>query len=239
VVGGEEADRLIPPVVAQPAREQRGVVHELVHGEQLHGRHAKAPEMINHARLRQAAVGPAQLLGHPGMKLGKALDVELVDDRILECRPRRPVAVPVTVRAVHHRPRHERSRISRILAPDGRVRYQAAGHRARVRIKQELGRITSQSLRRVPRAMHAKPVAGTVSDPIDGPSPHEPLVHLQRSATLGAPLVEQAKINGIGDAAEHGEVRRAPVDVRPERDCAHSSRSAHALSMRLTNVRPP
>jgi hypothetical protein len=32
IVGSEVADRLVAPIVAQPARDQRGVVDELVHG---------------------------------------------------------------------------------------------------------------------------------------------------------------------------------------------------------------
>ena len=91
MVRGEEADRLIAPVVAQPASDQPGVMDELLHGKQLHRRDAEPQEMVDGDRMPQAGVSAAQR-ADVGMPFRKALDVELVNDRVRQRDARRPVA---------------------------------------------------------------------------------------------------------------------------------------------------
>ena len=63
VVRGEEADRVVAPVVPQPALDEVGVVDELVHGQQLHGGDAEPGEVVDGGGVGQAGVGAALRLG--------------------------------------------------------------------------------------------------------------------------------------------------------------------------------
>ena len=121
VVRGEISDRLVTPVVAQPARDQRGVVDELVDGQQLDGRDAELGQVIDDGGMRPARDTSPQLLGHVGMQLREPLDVELVDDRVLERRARGSVAAPVELVRAHHRSRHVRRRVVGVLAGHRRM----------------------------------------------------------------------------------------------------------------------
>ena len=61
VVRREEADRVVAPVVAQPALDQVAVVDELMHRHQLDGADAEARQVIERRRMGEAGVGAAQL----------------------------------------------------------------------------------------------------------------------------------------------------------------------------------
>ena len=63
VVRREEADRVVAPVVAQPAVDEVRVVDELVHGQQLDRRDAEPGEVLDRGRVGEAGVGAAQRLG--------------------------------------------------------------------------------------------------------------------------------------------------------------------------------
>ena len=98
-VRGQEADAVVAPVVAQASLEQVGVVHELVHRQQLDGGDAEVGQVAGDCRVGQPGVGAPELFGHVGVALGEALDVGLVDDRLVERDVgggrRRPVEVAV------------------------------------------------------------------------------------------------------------------------------------------------
>lgn len=93
----EVADRLIPPVVAQPAREQKRVVHERVYGEQLHRGHTKPLQVRNRGRVGQPGIRAPQRFRHVGMKLGEAPDVHLVDDRVRHPPTGPPIIAPIKI----------------------------------------------------------------------------------------------------------------------------------------------
>ena len=83
VVRREEAEGVVAPVVSQPEIEQPVVVQELVHRHQLDRRHVQRLQVVDDHRVRQPGVGAALFLGDAGMGLGHALDVRLVDDRLV------------------------------------------------------------------------------------------------------------------------------------------------------------
>ena len=58
------------------------VVDEVVHRHQLDRGDAERLEVLDDHRVRDAGVGAAQLLRDVGVRLGQALDVRLVDDRV-------------------------------------------------------------------------------------------------------------------------------------------------------------
>ena len=94
-VRGEEADRVVAPVVAQPALDQVAVVDEGVHRQQLDRGDAELAQIVDHRGARQAAEGAARSLGHLGMAHREALDVHLVDDRLVPGPLGGPVAPQV------------------------------------------------------------------------------------------------------------------------------------------------
>ena len=77
----EVADRLITPVVAQPALHAR-VVHELCTGSSSTAVIAEPLQVLDGGRMRHSGVGAAQRLGDVGVQLREALDVDLVEDRV-------------------------------------------------------------------------------------------------------------------------------------------------------------
>jgi hypothetical protein len=58
----EEVERAVSPVVAEPLPHQELVVHHLVHGKQLDGRHPDRLQVLDHRGVRHGGVGAAQLL---------------------------------------------------------------------------------------------------------------------------------------------------------------------------------
>ena len=66
---GEIADRVVAPVVAQPALEQERVVDELMDGQELDRGDAERLQMLDRRRMREPGVRSAQLLRDAGMPL--------------------------------------------------------------------------------------------------------------------------------------------------------------------------
>ena len=80
----EEADRVVAPVVRQALVDQVGVVDELVHRHQLDRGDAELGEVLDDRRVaRSPAYVPRISSGTPGWVIGEALDVRLVDDRLV------------------------------------------------------------------------------------------------------------------------------------------------------------
>jgi hypothetical protein len=107
-IGGEEADRVVAPVVGELALEQERIVDEGVDRKQLDRGHAERLDVLDHVLVGEAAEGAALVLGHLGVQLGVAPYVSLVDDGPVP-RHRAPDAllVPREVRIDHHAFRHE------------------------------------------------------------------------------------------------------------------------------------
>ncbi len=106
VVGREEPDGVVTPVVRQPLLDERGVVDELVHRHELDRRDAQRHEVLDDGRVRHARVGAAQLVGDVRVEHRHALDVRLVDDAVVVVPVRRAVVAPVEERVDddrHHR----------------------------------------------------------------------------------------------------------------------------------------
>ena len=91
----EEADRRVAPVVGQPAVGQERLVGDVVDRQQLDRGHAERLEVLDRRLRGQAGVGAAQVLAHAGVAHREALDVRLVDHRLVHRRVRRPVVLPV------------------------------------------------------------------------------------------------------------------------------------------------
>ena len=156
----EEADGVVAPVVAQPALAQRVVVDELVHRHQLDRGHPERAQVVDHRRVRHAGVRAAHLQRDRPVQEGQALDVRLVDDRLVVRAVRRPVGAPVEVRVHHHGLGQVRGRVLvvavvrvvEVVGEQRRVPVDLAVDRLRVRVEQQLGRVAAQARAGVVRA---------------------------------------------------------------------------------------
>ena len=127
VVGGQERDGVVAPVVREALLLQVVVGDELVHRHELHRGDAQVLQVLDHHRVRQARVGAAQLLGDAGVLDGEALDVRLVDHGLVVGDARVAVAAPVEERVDDHGLRHERRRVG--VAALVRAAERVAEHR--------------------------------------------------------------------------------------------------------------
>ena len=196
-----------------------GVLDELVDRQQLHRGDPQRLEVLERRGVREPRVGAAQLLGDPGMALREPLHVDLVDDRLVPGRPRRPVVRPVEVRARHHALGHVGARVEvvdravRVVEAVGEHRLvpvHLALDRGRVWVQQQLGGMAAQARGGLVGPVHAEPVAlaGPVRRRVAVPDLRRPLG--QRDARLRAVGLEQAQLDGVGHLREDGEVRPVP-----------------------------
>ena len=213
-VGGEEADRVVAPVVGQPLVEQRRVIDEVVHGHQLDRGHAQRLEVLDDHRVRDGRVGAAQLFGYPGVALGHALDVRLVDHRIGVGVVGWPVDAPVEERVRDDAFGHVSGRvvvvvtvrITEVVAEQGLVPIDAPVDRLGVGVEQQLGRVAAQAVVGVVRAVDAVPVALSRLDAGQERVPDEAVDFGQFDPGLGAVGVEQAQLDALGYLAEQPEI---------------------------------
>ncbi len=169
-VGGEEADRIVAPVVPEPAVEQERVVNERVDGQELDGRHAERADVVDDRLRSEAGVEATQAFVHPGMQLGEAFDVRLVNDRMVpgDAAPSiitAPVEVGIHDCAFGHEGRAVPLVEGQVVplgadrvAEHGGVPDELAGVGARVRVEQELVRIEAMSGLGLERPVGAEPV---------------------------------------------------------------------------------
>ena len=214
VVRGEEADRVVAPVVPQSPLDQVSVVDELVHGQQLHRGHAELDQVVDRGRMGQPGVRAALGLRDVRVAGGEALDVDLVDDRLVELDVRRPVVAPVEVRVVHDRPGHERGAVvvvARVLVAErvgkaGRVPVDLSLDGLGVGVDEQLGRVAALAVLGRPRPVD--PVAVTLPgrDRRQVGVPAERVHLFEAEPFLAALVVEQAQVDGLGHLGEQREV---------------------------------
>ena len=112
LLGREEGERAVAPVVAEVAVGEEAVVGGFVDGEELDRRDAERGEVLDDGGVREAGVGAAELGREIGVELGQAADVGLVDDG----------ACATGCRGARRRPSRRRRRRRRTWARRGRCR---------------------------------------------------------------------------------------------------------------------
>ena len=202
----------------------------VMHGHQLDGRDAETQEVLERRLGREAQIGAAEPRRDVLVERREALDVQLVDDRLVPRVPRAPVVAPGE-RGIDHR--GER----RVLRAVGLVRRpvaigalrereqraippQRTADALRVRIEQDLGAVEPVAALGRPRSVHAVPVDLTGPDvgKITVPDHVRPL--RQRDADVlhdGARRIEEAQVDAGGVLGEEREVDAAGVPGRAER----------------------
>ena len=104
VVGGQVGDGVVAPVVVQAQLVEAVVVDELVDRHQLDGGDPERCEVVDHGRMGHAGVGAPQLGGHVGVGVAEALDVGLVDHRLVPRGAGMVIVAPVEVGVGHDAP---------------------------------------------------------------------------------------------------------------------------------------
>ena len=215
-VRGEEADRVVAPVVAQPDLLQVRLVDEGVHRQQLHARHPEPPEVLDRHRVRHPRVGPAQVLGHPRQQPRHLPDVHLVDDPLVAGDRRGSVLAPVEAGVDDDAPRDEGGRVTLRahrgiplagLVDDVPVDLRCVGEfpldRAGVRVEEELGGVVPVAGGGVPRAVGPEPVARPRPDLRDEPGPPAVPGGRELDGALAPFVVEDAQPHGARLRGEH------------------------------------
>ena len=224
LVRGEEADRVITPVVGQALVEQLAFGEELMDRQQLDRGDAEIFEVTRGDGMGQARVGAAKRLRDVRMVLGEALDVRLVDDRVGVGGAGRRVPFPVIGKVRDHGPRYvvfgiEPARLGgivRVVAQEFGSVDHAARAGAGVGVEEQLVRVAAQAAGRVERA--ADPVAVFLARPDARhvPVPDTRVVAFDRDPGLLPVLIEQAEGHRVGDAGGNREVRAVGVRDRAE-----------------------
>jgi hypothetical protein len=226
-VRSEEVDRVVTPVVREAAVAQVLVADEVVDRHQLDRRHAEIAQVGQRGRRHQPRVRPTQVLGHPGMPRGEALDVHLVDHRLVPRRARSPIIAPGEGGVDDDRLRHAGRTVARIggqvgvgmadlVAEESVAPLDGAVERSRVGIEQELGGVEAVAGGGLPGALHAIAVADARPRlrQVDVPDVLGLLGH--GDARLAA-VVEQAELDGLRVLGEESEVHARAVPGRAER----------------------
>jgi hypothetical protein len=246
VVRGEEGDRVVAPVVAQAALDEVVVVDELVHRHQLDGRDAEAAQVLDDRRWAMPAYVPRISAGTPG-GVGQALDVGLVDDRVVHPGDPAAVVAPVEERVAGRRPGHVRRAVGGFLLVRGRrSRRRSTPGPSRPRRRSHLAYGSSSSLdglhhspvRRMARAPGIRSAGGA---DVRGGGVPAVAVDLGRAgrrisvAAVGPPGRHSS--DAFGDAGEQREVRcpsrrtsrRAGRPADPPRGAVGAGRRARAI----------
>ncbi len=251
VVRGEEADRVVAPVVREARVREPVVVHELVDGHQFERRHPQLLQVPDHRRVRQARVRAPQLLGEVRVQHRQALHVGLVDDRVVVLGARAPVVAPVEVRVDHdrgHRVRAGVEVVARVRLPERVAVHRLAPldpprHRARVGVEQQLRRVAAQPLLRGVRAVHPEPVPLSGHHARQIGVPHERVGLAQLHRRLRAVVVEQTQLDPVGGLREDREVGSRTVvggaqGVRLSRPDLHGYDYSSSVRVLLDGLRP-
>ena len=168
-VGGEEADRVVAPVIREPAVDEPPSANAVMNRQQLDARHAQGAEMLDDGLGAEAEVGAAHFLRHTGMLDRHALDVALVNHGLVPRNLRRAVAPPVERRIDHDTFGHGAAGVAVVArqvppgAADGvAVHRIVPAHRPGdgpgVGVEDELGGIEAEALLRLVGAVDAVPV---------------------------------------------------------------------------------
>ena len=231
VVRGQEADRVVAPVVGQAAGDKKLLGHELVHRHEFHRGDPEPLQVRDHRGVGDTGVGAALCGRHLGMAQGEPADVRLVDDRLVIGGLRGPVVAPVEERVDDHVLRHVPRAVRGVPLPgvgelvveQGLVPADVTLDRLAVRVEQQLGAVAAQPARGVVRPVHAVavPLPGRDTGQVTVPYEAVDLGQLdpglaERAATVVG-LVEKTELYTFSDLGEEGEVRAPSVPCRTKR----------------------
>ena len=229
----EEADRRVAPVVGEPPVGEERLVGDVVDRQQLDGGHAERLEVLDRGLRGQSGVRAAQVLANAGVAHREALDVRLVDHRLVHRRVGRAVVLPLEAIVDDHALRDRQRVVGGVHHEVGVVAGTRVGlvrehvaaaeahlalDRLRVRVDQQLVRVEAVAGARVVGAVDAVAVAlpGTDAGQVHVPVERRALADLD--PLLDVLVVEQAQLDALGVLGEQREVGALPVPGRTQRE---------------------
>jgi hypothetical protein len=203
------------------------LVDELMDRQQLDRRHAEGAQVVDRGGMREPGVGAADVLGNLRVPLREALEVHLVDDRLVQLAAERPVAAPVERAVDDDRLGHVRTAVGVValqvvaaqrIGEHGRVPVDVPGDGAGIRIDEQLRRIAAVPLRRLPWTVDAKTVTLARADTGQVAVPAERGALRQVDARFTALLVEETELDPRRHFGEEREVGPAAIGHGAERE---------------------
>ena len=219
-LGGEEADRVVAPVIAQAVLRETPLVDEGLHGQELDRGDAKTLQVSDDRQAGDSGVRAAQLLGHFGMALREALDVQLVDDGLVPTPARRAVVRPIEPGVHDDRAGHERRAVHAVWRPVGIVEVVAVQRLvplrmpldgARIWVEEELVPVAALPFGDVVRPVDAEAVTLPRADARRIAVPVESRRFRKLEASFLARFVEQAELDFFRQLGKEREVRAGAV----------------------------
>ena len=227
---GEEAQRIVSPIVPQALGEQVVVVREPVDREKFDRRDPERLHIADNLLVAEALEGAAQGLGNGRVKLREAAHVRFVDDR---ARPwdgaaKRRRSSPFRARIDDDTFRHRggavgfvKRQVRRLLPEDitvGRLAPRdVAFDRPRIGVDQELVGVESMSRFRLERPVNTVAISGSSADPRQKAVPDLVGVFGQRDTLDLRPVRrEQTEFDALGVRGKQGEIGPVLVDGSPQ-----------------------
>ena len=200
-------------------------MQEVVDGQQLHRGHTQRLKVLDGGRVRQSGVGAPDGGWDARVAHREALDVDLVEDRVVVRDTRTGVVTPVEVVADDDRARHVRSAVhlvapsrrGHLVAEDGRPPLDGAVDGAGVGVQEQLVRVAAPPGPRVPGPVDAVAVALARSDAGQVAVPAVAGHLRQVDAALPTIVVEEAQLDAFRDPREDAEVGAQAVERRAKR----------------------
>ena len=189
-------------------------------------------QVLDDHRVGQSGVGATQFVRNAGMRLRHALDVGLVDDRLVIGRAGGAVRCPVEERVDHHAGHGVAQRIdhrgraglrgvlrrrSQVVGEQRLAEVEIADERLSVGVEQKLAGITPVTGRRVERAVHPEPVALPGRDGRQVAMPDVAVDFVESDGGFDAVVGDQAQLDLLGDFGEQRKVGAGTVVGGPER----------------------
>jgi hypothetical protein len=191
-----------------------------VHGHQFDGGDAELLQVRDDGRVRHAGVRAALFLGDLRVQLGEALDVGLVDHRLVVGNPQVLVTVPVEERVNDHAHHHVAGRVlvvsglrlAQVVREQRRIPVHLAVDGLGVRVQQELVGVEAVAGGRIIGAVDPVAVLLARLDLRDVAVPHVPVHFVQRDAGFLAVVGEEAQFHFFCSFAEQGKVGAGPIE---------------------------
>ena len=230
--GAKNAIEFVAPVVRQPTLGEMPIDHVVMHGQQLHGRHAERVEVVDHRIGRETEVRPTLSLVDLGMLDRHPLHVALIDHRAIPRRARQSIVGPRervvdddalwrTRRAVIGRGLEIATRAPDLVPEERIAPANRVAHGLRIRIDQQLRRIEAMPFARRVWSVHAIAVqlTGTRVGQIAVPHliaalGHRNAPHLVRIVRA----LEEAQIDARPVLREEREVDALTIPMCAERE---------------------
>ena len=98
----KKPDRVIAPVVGEPAIDKVFVADEMMNRQQLDGRDTQILQMLDHRRRRESGIGATQVLRNVRMSGCKPFHMQFIDHRPIPTRSQQLVSAPGEGLVDHH-----------------------------------------------------------------------------------------------------------------------------------------